>query len=303
MSINVSNAVSWARDIAPSHYMLEIESFSSLTKMLTENGTQFFKSKIFEASGYKWTFSLYPNGDGDGKGHISVSLCIEDTDALPLSWEIYTDLKFLIFDHKRDKYSIFQGGVVNRFHRLKPECGIAKLVPRDVFDDATNGYLVTNKCVFGVEVLVLDSKFTRECLSPAVKVDKTFTWKVLEYSKLNSQARYSDKFTAGSLIWKLRLDPLGDSKSYGENLAVYLMLDPQNICSRMLVYFMLRIRNQKSGKHKEMQLCRCFAPGPLGWGSSVFMSLTELRDSSKGFLVNDCIIIEALINNVATVTS
>lgn len=36
------------------------------------------------------------------------------------------------------------------------------------------------------------------------------------------------------------------------------------------------------------------------WGFSDFMALGNLRDSSKGFLVNDCIIIEAHIKKVLT---
>lgn len=90
---------------------------------------------------------------------------------------------------------------MNRFHRLKPECGIAKLIPRDVFDDAGNGYLIDNKCAFGVEVFVLDSKFVGENLSPPVKLDKTFTWKVSDYSNLGNGVRYSDEFIADSFKW------------------------------------------------------------------------------------------------------
>lgn len=86
------------------------------------------------------------------------------------------------------------------FHHLKPKCGISKLVPRGVFADATNGYLVGGKCVFGVEVFVIDSKFAEEHLSPSVKVGKSFTWKVLDYSNLVSTI-YSDEFTAASSQW------------------------------------------------------------------------------------------------------
>lgn len=47
------------RDRAPSHYQMDVESFSSLTKTLSEVGLQYYESKIFEASGYKWFCLVY----------------------------------------------------------------------------------------------------------------------------------------------------------------------------------------------------------------------------------------------------
>ncbi|XP_019152441.1 PREDICTED: uncharacterized protein LOC109149236 [Ipomoea nil] len=296
------DAVSWVRDIAPSHYVLRIESFSNLTKMMSEGDAKFFKSKPFEASGYKWIFSMYPNGVGDSKGHISVFLCIKDTDALPLGWKIYADLKFFIFDKKHDKYSVFQEGGINTFHCLKPECGISKLVPRAVFDDTANGYLVDGMCVFGVEVFVLHSKFVEQHLCPSVKVSKTYTWKVSSFSNMDSKSCYSDKFTAASFQWKLRLDPQGQNsnKSNGLSLSLFLeLVDPGITSNGLFVHFILRIINQKSGKHREMQYCCCFASGSLTWGWDAFMPLADLQDLSNGFLVDDCIMIGACIKNVS----
>lgn len=91
---------------------------------------------------------------------------------------------------------------VSRFHRLKTELGISKLISRDVFSDAANGYLINDKCVFGVEVFVLDSKFEEEYLRPLVEVDnKTFTWTIADFSNLSSEMHYSDEFYASSFKW------------------------------------------------------------------------------------------------------
>lgn len=90
---------------------------------------------------------------------------------------------------------------------MKPECGIAKLIPRHLFDDAANGFLVNNRCTFGVEVFVLDSKSTGECFSSLEKVDKTYTWKVFKFSYVSRDigvdgvAQYSNEFDAGSFRW------------------------------------------------------------------------------------------------------
>lgn len=97
--------------------------------------------------------------------------------------------------------SVLVGGV-SRFHRLKTELGISKLISRDVFSDAANGYLINDKCVFGVEVFVLDSKFEEEYLRPSVEVDnKTFTWTIADFSNLSSEMHYSDEFYASSFKW------------------------------------------------------------------------------------------------------
>nr|GMC52140.1 MATH domain and coiled-coil domain-containing protein At3g58400-like [Ipomoea batatas] len=182
---------------------MRIDSFSKLTTMLLEGGLQYFKSKAFDASGYKWNFLVYPNGDEktDSIGHISVSVCIEDTAALPKSWAKYADLKFFIYDQVRKKYSIFQASNLPDFHSLKTEFGISKLISRAVFDDAANGYLVNDKCVFGVEVFLLDSKFAEERLNMFVEVDKTFTWTISNYSKLGSEVHNSYEFPAASYKW------------------------------------------------------------------------------------------------------
>nr|GMC55955.1 MATH domain and coiled-coil domain-containing protein At3g58400-like [Ipomoea batatas] len=196
----------WEREIAPSHYMLRIDSFSKLTTMLSKSHLHYFKSKSFDASGYKWNFLVYPNGDvkTNSIGHISMSVCIEDAAALPKDWAKYADLKFFIYDQVRQKYSVFQvGGAssLHDFHSLKTEGGITKLVSRAVFDDAANGYLVNDKCVFGVEVFLLDSKFAEERLNMCVEVDKTFTWTISNYSKLGSEVHNSYEFPAASFKW------------------------------------------------------------------------------------------------------
>lgn len=238
-------------------------------------------------------FSIYPDGDKNKNsiGHVSVLLGIEDTAALPKGWEIYTDIKFFIFDQLSHKYSIFQGGG-SLFNQHKKEWGITKLVSRVVFDDPAKGYLVNDKCIFGVEVFVLDSMFTKESLGLSVGAGKTFTWRISDYSDLGSEVCYSEEFFACSFKWllilfwvfnflvycffscyarseisfilfrlstffvrRLKLYPLGINYSgTGENVSLYLGLVDQNIyCAKLLVHFMLCIRNQKSGSDKKIQ--------------------------------------------------
>ncbi|VFQ70549.1 unnamed protein product [Cuscuta campestris] len=294
--------VRWSiREVPPSHYMLHIESFSSLTLMLSDGGgTQFFKSQVFHACGHKWTFSVYPNGDvyRGSKGNISVFLSIEDTDALPLGWEVYADLKFILFDQRRDKYLVFQDNKVNRFHVWRKEWGIPNLVSRRAFEDAGNGFLVGDECVFGVEVFVLKSVFGGEHLSPSLRLDKTFTWRLSDFDLSSSQqVRRSHAFLAGSFQWVVELS------AEEEYLALHLKLvDSKDTSARLLVNFMMSIRNQLSGKDKTAKDCGWVtAKSARGW--SKFIPLIDLQDPCKGFLVDNCIVVEAHIKNVSIVHS
>nr|GLL18052.1 uncharacterized protein LOC109149237 [Ipomoea trifida] len=92
-------------------------------------------------------------------------------------------------------------------------------------------------------------------------------------------------------------------KYSGEHLSLYLELVDEKITTpKLLVHFMLCVKNQKSGKHREKQCCICIAPGSskrVGW--KAFIPLIDIQDSSKGFIVDNCIIIEACIKNVAII--
>ncbi|KAJ0106390.1 hypothetical protein Patl1_19740 [Pistacia atlantica] len=50
------------RNAPPSHYLLKVQSFSSL------NNLNKFISDNFDAGGFKWKLCLYPNGDKENKG-------------------------------------------------------------------------------------------------------------------------------------------------------------------------------------------------------------------------------------------
>ncbi|XP_031120526.1 uncharacterized protein LOC116023665 [Ipomoea triloba] len=277
-----SNVNKWEREMPPSHY---IDSFSKLATMLSKGGRQYFKSKTFDASGYKWNFLIYPDGDEktDSKGHISVSVCIEDTATLPKIWAKYAELKFFIYDQARKKYSIFQvGGSSNLhdFHSLKTEWGITKLVSRAAFDDPANGYLVNDKCVFGVEVFLLDSQFSEESLSMCVEGYKTFTWTVSDCSNLGDEVHYSYEFPVSSFKWRIQL-------SGGEHLSLCLELVDEKI---------------SCGKHQEGEACGFITP-KLNWGWTKFARLTDFQDLSKGSVDSNCIEIEARIMNIYTINS
>ncbi|CAL5359409.1 unnamed protein product [Camellia sinensis] len=161
------------REIPPAHFIFKIESFSQLSQLLSDAEVQNYESDIFEASGYKWKLSFYPNGDKKrkGEGHISLYLYMTMQDA---------------------------NGKVRRFHRMKTEWGFAQLLPLSTFNDADNGYLICDTCVFGAEVfwnLRLypkgDLTAKDKCLSLFLGLDdlKTFPFERKTYAKYKMRIR------------------------------------------------------------------------------------------------------------------
>ncbi|XP_028070182.1 uncharacterized protein LOC114272668 isoform X1 [Camellia sinensis] len=294
------------RDIPPAHYTLKIESFSELAQLLLDAKVQNYESDIFEAGGYKWKLYLHPNGDKErnGEGHISLYLVIAETSDLPLGWEVNVNFKLFVYDQIQDKYMTIQdaNGKVRRFHRMKTKWGFAQLLPLGTFNDAANGYLIHDTCVFGAEVLVINYNGRGECLTVFKGLDNTYTWKIDNFSSLDGKTHYSEVFTIGNRKWKLKLHPKGYPRANNKCLSLFLLLDDwKTFPSDRKTYakYKLLMRNQCHGQHVETTDTACFAP-TSGWGRSSFLSLTDLHDASKGFLVKDTLIVEAEVSVLST---
>lgn len=87
---------------------------------------------------------------------------------------------------------------------MKTEWGFDKLISHEALTDASNGYLVDDKCVFGAEVFVCKERSTGkgECLSMIKDaVAGKYTWKKENFSKLDSECYESNTFNAGNHKW------------------------------------------------------------------------------------------------------
>ncbi|KAF3942796.1 hypothetical protein CMV_030577 [Castanea mollissima] len=282
------------RHFPPNNFLVKIESYS----LLSETGLE-YKSDVFEAGG---RLSLYPKGieKTNENGHISLYLGIAETEELPLGWEVNAGFRLFVFDQIRDEYLTVQdgrgGGAIKRFNDLNSEWGFAKFLPLDTFNDVTQGYLVNNCCVFGVEVFVHERTVKRQCLSMIEKpTNSTLTWKIVRFSTLNEERYYSQKFTVEDSKWKLLVYPKGNST--GKNTAISFFLSSCN-CIRseqgVFAEYTLRIRDQLRGKHKEKSAKHWFSTKEEDWGFAEFMPLQDIKDA-KGFLVFDTLLVEAEI--------
>ncbi|XP_048139020.1 ubiquitin C-terminal hydrolase 12-like [Rhodamnia argentea] len=186
------------RDVAPAHYVLHFKSFSLFAK----NNMEKYESSEFEAGGCKWKLILYPNGDKsrNGEDHISVYLAVSGTSPFQLGGEIHVAARFSLYDQLCDRYLTEQVRAA-RLHALKAECGVPRFMPLKIFADPSNGYLVDDTCVFGVEVFVIKSSGVGERLTLKESTSYTHEWKISGLSKLGDEYLVSDVFTLGDHEW------------------------------------------------------------------------------------------------------
>ncbi|KAG5576174.1 hypothetical protein H5410_056308 [Solanum commersonii] len=142
---------------------------------------------------------ICPDGDGnvDGHNHISVCLAIAETSPIQSCWEVNATFSFLFFDQIHGKYLVMRG-MEQHFHNIKTKWGFSKCISHETFRVPSNGYLVNDRCVFGVDVYIIKNHGVGECLSPSLNGMKSYKheWNIFEFTKLKTIV-YSQEFTIG----------------------------------------------------------------------------------------------------------
>ncbi|KAI7982512.1 Ubiquitin carboxyl-terminal hydrolase 12 [Camellia lanceoleosa] len=292
------------RDAPPSHYSFKIQSFFSLSKASIEK----YSSDKFEAGDYKWKLSIYPEGnkDRDGQGHVSISLTLVDTSSLLAGWEVKAIVNFFIFDQVGDMYHTLSAGNIRRFHAMQTEMGVPKFIDLEVFSDSSNGYLVNDTCVFGVDIFILKQTRKGEYLSVMKEiVTGSYIWNIKSFSALNLDRYESEAFPVEDHKWKIRIYPRGNGDGKGNSISMFLCLDettlPPN--TKLFVKFVLRVKSQNKSDDFEFKVENHFGPSCLAWGAQKFMSIVKLNDPKKGYLVGDTCIAEANVTLIGEVTT
>ncbi|XP_078435308.1 ubiquitin C-terminal hydrolase 13-like isoform X2 [Wolffia australiana] len=121
-----------------------------------------------------------------------------------------------------------------------------------------------------------------------------FTWTIENFSRLNLKKHYSEVFFVGGYKWRILIFPKGNNV---DHLSMYLdVADSQNLpygWSRH-AQFSLAVINQIQHKYtlrKDTQ--HQFNARESDWGFTSFMPLSEIYDPSRGYLVNDTLVVEA----------
>ncbi|XP_010558916.1 PREDICTED: ubiquitin carboxyl-terminal hydrolase 12-like [Tarenaya hassleriana] len=121
-----------------------------------------------------------------------------------------------------------------------------------------------------------------------------FTWTISNFSRLNTRKHYSDMFIVGGYKWRILTFPKGNNV---DHLSMYLdVADSASLPYGWSRYaqFSLAVVNQIHNRYsirKETQ--HQFNARESDWGFTSFMPLSELYDPSRGYLVNDTVVVEA----------
>ncbi|KFK39375.1 hypothetical protein AALP_AA3G236600 [Arabis alpina] len=276
-----------------------MESFNTLLK---STYPRYYESRRFTVGGYRWTLFVYPNGkeEDGGSGYLSLYVAIDSSSLVPAQPDVYADLRFYIFNNNEKKYFTIQDTNVWKFNAVKTMWGFSQALPRDTFKDPKNGYLFDgDHSEFGVDVTIPSAFKESEVFSLTESFpNPIFSRRFLKYSMLDQDYYMSDMFTIGGRSWNLQVNPNSQSKAEGNYLMMYLFFNANGQkmkpYDKFYVRAKLRVLSQRQENNFERQLDAWYMgyEGSYGWGVTPFMPLSELRDPSKGFLVNDMLNVE-----------
>ncbi|GAB2275090.1 hypothetical protein Dimus_009857 [Dionaea muscipula] len=238
------------------------------------------------------------NGNEDSAGDGYISMYLKLVDELKPGEVVNAMFRFFVYNQKRDNYFTKQDMIGKRFSLLKPEWGIRKVLSLSTFNNPTKGYVIDDCCVFGAEVFVLENDSRVETLS-LIKdaVNYQYSWTVSKYSKLNDQyCMSSPAFSFDGISWTLLLYPRGNGREEGKSISIFLrMLDHSNLSideEKVFVDYEITLKDQLGSQDVKKCDAAWFQADGGAWGYPAFLSLSDLKNPSKGYLLMDKLIIE-----------
>ncbi|CAA0357145.1 putative ubiquitinyl hydrolase 1 [Arabidopsis thaliana] len=284
------------RDEPPSDRILTITNFSEI-----KGREEPYESAVFEALlSYKWRLILYVNGNQNdgGSNHISLYLRSEETDHLTYDGSINFVLKLFVYNGKQDKYLTVTDGIQKRYNYKNKEWGYGKLIPLSTFLDTSQGYLEQDTASFGAEIFLCPPIQVQEKVTfISNPPNNVFTWKILHFSTLEDIVYYSDDFLVEDRYWRLGVNPKGTGDGRSQAIKIFLYAQghkPNAVVSSTWGAVNLRVKNQRSSNHSQIYSAALYPiRNDYGVGVNTVLSLAELNDAVKEYLVNDSIIFEA----------
>ncbi|KAG7582681.1 MATH/TRAF domain [Arabidopsis suecica] len=299
--VSASNIVKALRDDPPSSYSLKIESFNSLLRTYVLR----FESRPFAAGGYNWRLVVYPSGNwwDTSSGYLSLYVAIDDSTPIAAHQEVHADLRFYIFNNNERKYLTIQDMDVWKFSASKKIWGFPQVLSTDVFKDLRNGYLYDgDQCEFGVDVTIASHYQKSESFSVTESFyNPTFTWTIRGFSTLLKESYQSDVFSIGGRSWYIHVFPNG--RGEGKAMSMYLNINWDvkfKPFEKIYARAKLRVLNQRNLNNVERQLTNWYIGPGYGSGDSEIISLADLRDSSKGFVVNDMLKVQVQLEAISS---
>ncbi|XP_006664029.2 ubiquitin C-terminal hydrolase 12-like isoform X3 [Oryza brachyantha] len=135
---------------------------------------------------------------------------------------------------------------------------------------------------------------TAESQPPEDPQTSRFTWTIENFTRINTKKHYSEPFVVGGFKWRVLIFAKGNNV---DHFSMYLdVADSASLPYGWNRYaqFSLAVVHQIIPKYtirKDTQ--HQFNARESDWGFTSFMPLSDLYDPSKGYLVNDTVVVEA----------
>ncbi|KAH1045946.1 hypothetical protein J1N35_036730 [Gossypium stocksii] len=141
--------------------------------------------------------------------------------------------------------------------------------------------------------MAVDSKF--QSMDIDVKIKK-FTWRIQNFSSVIVKKFYSEVFIVDGYKWRILIFPKGNNVDY---LSIYLDVAD----SATLPYGWNKYAQVGFGVidqlDRETSITKvtqhCFNAREADWGFTSFLSLTELHNPKRGYLLNDACLVEVYV--------
>ncbi|KAL9254441.1 MATH domain and coiled-coil domain-containing protein [Drosera capensis] len=306
------------KEQGPLHYTLKIESFSLIGALLKASGEDCITSSEFSAGGCKWVLKIHWEELKDDKDNGHISIFLKLMDKLQPGEIVTAMFRFYVQNRIQGNYLVVEDVIGRQFSIDKSEWGISRVLTISEVLDTSNGYILDDCCVVGVEVFPAKREHKSGTL-PVLRRNSPcrYTWKVANFSGLPDARLTSPVFTTDGISWSLGIYPKGDnSQVKGENLSIFFRLEDRSVFAcgnRIFIKYKLSIKDQlrnnsyqRSEHNKDPPLNAVnhwFDANNTSWGYAKFIPLSDLKSRLNGYLENDELIIEVTFEAMLTITN
>ncbi|GAB4852779.1 hypothetical protein Ancab_016985 [Ancistrocladus abbreviatus] len=289
-----------ARATEPMHLTFEVQAYQELVELYDKAGG--YKSIIstqFSTGHHSWALVIYPKGKDV---HDHISLYVKLLDKIRGGKCVHASFKFFVLNNETEKYITIQDARTRSFNAGHREWGISEAISAKDFFDKSNGLLINDSCTFGVEVYVVDQTLikTSRLSMMEEQTSRSYTWPIYDLSTIRPSL-FSPQFKIEDRSWKLEMYPRGHLTGQGKYLSLYFYLINRTDLvggKKLYVDVQLKLKDQLGDGYHEKNVGFWFDSEKDHGGPHDFLELAELNNPTKGYRLDDRVMIEAAINGM-----
>ncbi|KAI4341303.1 hypothetical protein MLD38_026039 [Melastoma candidum] len=257
----------------------KITNFTRLT------GRKYY-SMAFTIDGAKWRILIFPKGNNTDS--LSVYMDFAESASQPAGWSKHAKFSIILVNQSSSSNSK-RKETEHTFTSREADWGFTNMIPLNELRNTSNGFLVNDAVIIEAEFVISELEPEGEQL----RMSDKFTWKLTNFTRLTARKCYSQIFCIGGTDWRLLFYPEGNGTSH---LSVYLEVANHSTLPEgwtRSTAFSINLVNQVNRDDSIIKGTQNeFNSNRVDWGFTTMISLSDLRDTTKGFLVNDTLIME-----------